>query len=435
LSLAYDTREDHPLLAALGLSTGRFAGANLDVHAADEMLLHYWNLHGGDRAQALVLYFDSGRRIWRSMSEILQWRFGRIGLDLRLLDFASGYGRVTRFALLDLPPEAIWVADVYAEGVRFQEETFGVHGLVSHADPERFACDGGFDAILVSSLFTHLPAATFAGWLRRLFGLLRPGGVLAFSVHGEDLVPPGRELPPSGILFDRSSESGSLPTEQYGTTWVSEPFVRRVLAESAPGSSAHRIPRGLANFQDLWIVVPEPGCDFSGLRLRAGPEGFVEHCSTAAGRLRMSGWVVDRIRRAVPRELRVTLGGEPIHVLSRFHPRPEVSALLPYEQVTGHGWQLEVDLPAGALERNGALNVEVIDAAGEAFSLYEDPLLAALLRSAQLDRYSVWVQLQKRTEEIQALEARIAGMQASRFWKLRNAWFKVKRGLGLTEEA
>ena len=42
--------------------------------------------------------------------------------------------------------------------------------------------------------------------------------MLVFSVHDEDLLAPGRTLPPSGILFDPSSESGSLPAEQYGTT-------------------------------------------------------------------------------------------------------------------------------------------------------------------------------------------------------------------------
>ena len=36
--------------------------------------------------------------------------------------------------------------------------------------------------------------------------------------------------------------------------------------------------------------------------------------------------------------------------------------------------------------------------------------------------------------EAGALRARVAAMEASRFWKLRNAWFRVKRGLGLTRE-
>jgi len=36
--------------------------------------------------------------------------------------------------------------------------------------------------------------------------------------------------------------------------------------------------------------------------------------------------------------------------------------------------------------------------------------------------------------EISVLEARIAAMENSRFWKIRNGWFAVKRKLGLTRE-
>jgi hypothetical protein len=38
-------------------------------------------------------------------------------------------------------------------------------------------------------------------------------------------------------------------------------------------------------------------------------------------------------------------------------------------------------------------------------------------------------------ERIAALETRIAAMRASRFWKMRDRWFAVKRRLGLTDEA
>jgi len=37
--------------------------------------------------------------------------------------------------------------------------------------------------------------------------------------------------------------------------------------------------------------------------------------------------------------------------------------------------------------------------------------------------------------EIAGLEARIAAMEASRFWKLRNAWFRLKGTLGIGPEA
>ncbi len=449
MTLRYRTGEGNPLVTALGLTSGRLARANLDVHADDEMLLHYLNLHGGDRDRALVLYFDSGRRIWETMAAILRWRFVDMPPGFQLLDFASGYGRVTRFAVLDLPPASLWVADIYAGGVRFQEETFGVHGLVSHADPERFACGETFDAIVVSSLFTHLPEVTFRSWLRRLWGLLRPGGVLVFSVHDRELLAPGREMPPGGILFDAMSESGSLSTDQYGTTWVDEPFVRRMIGEVAPGASVHRIPRGLLHFQDLYVVVPpdtDTDADFSGLALAAGPEGFVEQCWRTGDRLHLGGWVVDRVRGAVPRELRVSIGGETVRVHRDFTPRPEVAVLFPYEPVEAYGWQLTVEIPSGARDSDPLLALDVVDAGGNVSRLYEDRLAAALLRSARLDLYflgrkaeekdAALAREQARHEqaeadlraEIAGLENRLAAMEASRFWKLRNLWWKMKGG-------
>jgi hypothetical protein len=33
--------------------------------------------------------------------------------------------------------------------------------------------------------------------------------------------------------------------------------------------------------------------------------------------------------------------------------------------------------------------------------------------------------------EVEALRARIAAMEASRFWKLRGAWFRFKKRIGL----
>ena len=71
MPLAYDPAEEHPLLAAFGLAAGPHAPASLAVDAEDEMLIQYLNLGGGNRGQALVLYFDSGRRIWATLSALL----------------------------------------------------------------------------------------------------------------------------------------------------------------------------------------------------------------------------------------------------------------------------------------------------------------------------------------------------------------------------
>src|SRR5206468_9204978 len=97
---------------------------------------------------------------------------------------------------------------------------------------------------------------------------------------------------------------------------------------------------------------------------------------------------------------------------------------------------------------------------GERSLLYEDRVLAALLRSARLDlimlerrrlaaeresgeRLAAERAAHERAEaaladagwRIAVLEARLAAMRASRFWKLRERWFALKRALRLTDEA
>jgi hypothetical protein len=55
-------------------------------------------------------------------------------------------------------------AEIDASAVRFQQDTFGVGGLVSCAEPERLALDGSFDVILAASfLATFRSAPSSAG--------------------------------------------------------------------------------------------------------------------------------------------------------------------------------------------------------------------------------------------------------------------------------
>src|SRR6185295_18922355 len=229
------------LFAELGVAPARA------IDARDEMLDFLAAAQAGDRERGLCQYFRSGASIADSLGQVLRWRFGEPGRPVRILDFASGYGRVTRFLVRKIPPELVWVADVYADGVRFQEERFGVHGLVSTVRPEDFSCGERFDAILVTSLFTHLPEERFVAWLRVLLGLLIPGGLLAFSAHSPEVLPAGVEMPAGGFLFQPVSESGSLDKSDYGSTWVTEAFVRSALerATGTPDASLHHIERAL----------------------------------------------------------------------------------------------------------------------------------------------------------------------------------------------
>jgi len=444
MTLAFRSDETSPLVATL--LEDLHADVDLTIDARDEMLGFLSDAFEGDRERALFAYFRSGASIADSLGQVLRWRFGGMDRIGKILDFASGYGRVTRFLVREIPPERVWVSDVYTDGVRFQEERFGVRGIVSTIRPEDFACSERFDAILVTSLFTHLPEERFVAWLRVLMGLLNPGGLLAFSVHSPEVLSPGLVMPEGGICFQETSESGSLAKSDYGSTWVTEDFVRSALERAVgPGASLHRLPRGLCNFQDLCLAVPEPGVDFSGLDFHSEPHLFLERARLADGgrRLEIDGWAA--VRSGAVKSVEVLLEGERIAAGPVDEPRPDVAAFLNDDRYLHAGWRCSCPLPAGVSHASAVLRLRVVDGRGIAWPLWAGSIQAALLSGSRMEADGLRVELAHAREvqagerrqaasEIGGLRARIAAMEASRFWKARNAWFRMKRGLGLTRE-
>lgn len=460
--LAYADAESSSLVVQALCRDLVAGGVNLDVHDDDEMLHFFLYSLGYPLERAVAAYLDSGRQIWRAVRQVLAWGFASPRACGRLLDFASGYGRVTRHIVAEVPRESVWVSDVDAAAVAFQQRSFGVHGIVSTTDPEAFDAATAFDCILVSSLFTHLPAARFRGWLARLGAALSPGGMLLFSVHDLALWRDGPPPAPD-FAFVASSESGSLSPEEYGTTWMSEDYVRAAVRAALGDCAVHRVPRGLANFQDLYVVIPSLAggtagapAPFAGLRVEPSVDGFVERCSRFGPRgLWLCGWVGDREGRP-PREVRVKIDGVPVAACRELEPRGTLA--YSSDSLATASWQLKLDLPPGTAD-SSVLAISVLAGDGEELELYSDSLLGALLRSAQIDLFFTQDRVAERAGELTQLQGRLAAeaarhaaqtgelrrridelqrqiraMEASRFWKLRNLWFRCKRFARLTTE-
>jgi SAM-dependent methyltransferase len=448
MPLAFHPDETRPRVAALLSDLGIASGTlDLAIDARDEMLGFLVDFFEGDRDRALFDYFRSGASIADSLGQVLRWRFGSLERVGKLLDFASGYGRVTRFLVRDIPPERVWVADVYADGVRFQEERLEVHGIVSALRPEDLVCAERFDAILATSLFTHLPEERFIAWLRVLLGLLAPGGMLAFSVHSPEVLPPGVPVPEGGIHFQETSESGSLAKSDYGSTWVTEGFVRSALDRAiGPGASLHRIERGLCNFQDLYLALPQGGVGFAGLDFQGEPQLFLERArvSEEGRRLDLGGWAA--VRSGAIRGVEAMLDGERLAAVSELEPRPDVAAFFDSDRYLRSGWDLACPLPPGVSRTAAVLRLRVVDGRGRPQTLWAGAIESALLAGSRQEGERLFRELWQAQAllaeekaraavaagEAAALHARVQAMEASRFWKLRNAWFAVKRGLGLT---
>jgi len=264
---------------------------NLAIHPNDQMLDHSLRRFR-EAGPAVSQYFGVALEQHRAAEQILKTFFPDLA-GVSILDFACGYGRMLRFLAHAIPPTQIWASDIQREAVDFVSPQFGVNGIYSDANPSQFDPGRKFDFIWVASLFSHLPASLFDAWLSKLSALLSPRGVLCFSVHDECLLPPGRPMPGTGILFAPESENSELDRHAYGTTHVSEAFVGQAIERAFGKLHPHfRIKRGLAYQQDIYVVAKDPLRSLTALgSFRWGPWGWVDvRHILASGALQFSGW-------------------------------------------------------------------------------------------------------------------------------------------------
>jgi SAM-dependent methyltransferase len=450
MSLAHSAARPHPAVVAYLDAIGR-PEVPLAIDGRDEMLASLLHAHCGSIEAALVGYFQTGWMAAELLRRVLRWRFGDRGA-VRVLDFASGYGRMTRHLHAERDRVRLTVADIEPEAVAFQRRELGVEGFVSTADPDDLAVDERFDVIFVASLFSHLPERRFVPWLRWLYRRLAPGGVLVVSTHGPESLLPGRALPAGGFHFETLSESRRLTGDEYGSTWVSAEFMARAIAEAAGDDASHRcFPATLWHAQDLYVVVPEPAADFSQLALHPGPRGYLDACHfESPERLMIAGWAADRDAAAGEVRVGVALNGAVAAEVTPALPRPEARAELGAAAERA-GWALRLEAaepfsPADLIvvTARSPRGLAVIHAGRlETANLYLDLMRGASVRDereralAELRgvRAALAAESRRVAEldaavhrlgwEKHALEQRLAAMRRSRFWRLRDAWFRL----------
>jgi SAM-dependent methyltransferase len=273
------------------------------IHPSDEMYRYELSLPYRTRETAAIGYFATGHQILQAVEEVVAWRFGGFDAVRSFLDFASGYGRFTRFLVRGLAPERVSIAEIDPNAVRFQEDTFGVRGIVSGADPARVRLDPGFDVIFAASFFSHLPAPSFEVWLKRLRSALSRGGALIFSVHGMHLLPEAEADPISGIVFRPVSETSRLDVSEYGTSWVTPEFVRGVAGRVGDeGDRLLAFPSGLGGFQDLYVLLRPPVPFIPDLRLARYPLGACDRSGIGEdGIVWVEGWAEGDFDERPPR--------------------------------------------------------------------------------------------------------------------------------------
>jgi SAM-dependent methyltransferase len=419
--------------ALLRARVPRWQELDRTIDERDDMLDFALQVFDRDRDVALTSYFQNGLEQFEVVKQIAAWRGTP---PRRMLDFASGYGRLTRFLVHQQLAGEITVSDILEGGMEFQAAQFGVRTILSASSPSDFVTPAKYDLIFVASLFTHLPPATFTPWLRRLASLLEPEGLLLFSVHDESIAPAKVS---EGIAFETYSESRVLDVSDYGSTWVTERYVREQVGDLA----CVRLPRALSNWQDLYVVSHAP---LDHVSFRRPPKGFIERCEITPEGVRFSGWGTSVDEEADRVEVRID---DAVAATTReFHPRPDVAAAHHSEAATHSGFQLVVPHAAVRSFRYQTATVSVFSrenaerilfhgtidsatgsAAKERARVIEQNMVRAATIIAELEHRNAVLEHQRNE-----LDRTIAAMKQSKFWKARERWFAIKRAAGWTKE-
>jgi SAM-dependent methyltransferase len=215
-----------------GLIASLEQAVSREIAPKDEMY-HYPRANLPSDEAARIYYFETGRELAVHLIEHLAER----GLDPRkldLLDYAAGYGRVTRW----LAPafKSVTVTDLDPQMLEFQRRCHGVDGFVPSTDPAKLAAHTRtYDVVFVFSLFTHLPQTTWSKWLNAISRLVRPGGTLVFSVHSYEFFAQrnperfGDRSTWNFTFWEGNETNGRLSEKQYGCSIVSDAYARAAI--------------------------------------------------------------------------------------------------------------------------------------------------------------------------------------------------------------
>lgn len=177
----------------------------------------------------------------------------------RILEWGCGPARVIRHLPAHFSePETLFGADYNPESIAWASEHVpGVSFYKNGLEPPLAYEDGSFDFIYALSVFTHLSMEVGQQWMAELRRLLKPGGVLLFSTHGdtvaEFLLPAEREqyeregycvrdkVPEGKKMFSAWHHADYIRSEWLAADW-------ELLEHGLPGRYR------FIHTQDAWLV-------------------------------------------------------------------------------------------------------------------------------------------------------------------------------------
>jgi len=219
------------------LASTLFPTVNREIHPKCEMYKYARAQLGSDKL-ATEYYFHSAEFLVNNMLKFFDDESIDLG-EKDLLDFASGYGRFTRYFVNVF--KKVTISDLDQEMLDFNKDQLGAGGFLSRLDSEKTANKQPrkYDVVFCFSFFTHLNEQVWTDWFKKLFGLVSEDGYLIISTHGyklfEKLAPDqfGKpEQQSSEFVFWGANETlGRLDPNYYGTNIIKDSFVDKVISQ------------------------------------------------------------------------------------------------------------------------------------------------------------------------------------------------------------
>jgi SAM-dependent methyltransferase len=216
-------------------------------------------------------YYLTGKSALRAMLTALTARLGYIGGDKEIksiLDFGSGYGRVTRWMRAAFPDAQITVTDLNMDAANWCASRFNA---VARSDA---LSEASYDLIFLGSVFTHLPADAIVSWFDRLIASLAPNGVLIFTAsgrygreaalnHPESRIHRGIDQEGLRVALAEYLESGigfvpNRRTPPNGSTWISPSWFFKQFGSRTDTVQIMFQEKGWNNFQDVYAYLKAP---------------------------------------------------------------------------------------------------------------------------------------------------------------------------------
>jgi SAM-dependent methyltransferase len=232
-------------------------GVSPEVHV-DDLIFRFCYDHPSFPSKELAInyYFQDAAVSAKKLRNTVNRWMGNSDRPLNILEFASGYGAVTRHAKKELEPHKLTSCDIHPQANDFMSKHFQVRTLQSHVTPEAVDLAEKYDAIFVISFFSHMPRETWFRWLSKLYSALANKGIMLFTACGKVVLEQSPLAAPDeeGYWFGPTTEQRDLDVSNYGATITLKSFVDAKIALLPELDYLYFEQAGWWNYQDVYVI-------------------------------------------------------------------------------------------------------------------------------------------------------------------------------------